>query len=416
MIVALAQAGELVDVGHHRDRLLEAGCAPSADAYAAMILNMKDTTDDAAVALTLFEESQRLNVRPNVYLFNTLISKLSRARRAKEALEYFELMKHCGLRPSSITYGAIINACCKTGDDVSAAYLFAEMAADPTFKPRVPPYNTMIQFYTSTKPNRERALHYYGELVKAKVPPTGHTYKLLLDAYGTIGEPDLDMCQRVFSELVAHRGVTVSGAHWASLLTAYGVHARQLDRALALFDSIASHPTSRQRSARDAPDAVPQPDAVVYEALFNVLLANERADLCDQYLDEMRRRGVRMTAYVGNTLIKGYSAQGHPERARAIFLAMADPRAGVASAGNHAIDRHAKHHHLAHQAPRGVDEPTYREPSTYEAMIRCELDAGETVRAAEVLRLAEARAFPPAVIGRLQKLLAAEGIEALPLA
>ncbi|GAA5843953.1 hypothetical protein JCM9279_003685 [Rhodotorula babjevae] len=415
MIVALAQAGELVDVGHHRDRLLQAGCAPSADAYAAMILNMKDTTDDAAVALTLFEESQRLNVRPNVYLFNTLISKLSRARRAKEALEYFELMKHCGLRPSSITYGAIINACCKTGDDVSAAYLFAEMAADPDFKPRVPPYNTMIQFYTSTKPNRERALHYYGELVKAKVPPTGHTYKLLLDAYGTIGEPDLDMCQRVFSELVAHRGVTVSGAHWASLLTAYGVHARQLDRALALFDSIASHPTSR-RSARDAPDAVPQPDAVVYEALLNVLLANERADLCDQYLDEMRRRGVRMTAYVGNTLIKGYSAQGLPERARAIFLAMAEPRAGVASAGNHPVDRHAKHHHLAQQQPRGVDEPTYREPSTYEAMIRCELKAGETVRAAEVLRLAEARAFPPAVIGRLQKLLAAEGIEALPLA
>lgn len=29
-------------------------------------------------------------------------------------------------------------------------------------------------------------------------------------------------------------------------------------------------------------------------------------------------------------------------------------------------------------------------------MIRCELAAGEGVRAAEVLRMAEARAFPPA--------------------
>lgn len=36
MIVALAQAGELIDVGHHRDRLLQAGSAPSADAYAAV--------------------------------------------------------------------------------------------------------------------------------------------------------------------------------------------------------------------------------------------------------------------------------------------------------------------------------------------------------------------------------------------
>ncbi|GAA5825251.1 hypothetical protein JCM3770_003172, partial [Rhodotorula araucariae] len=393
MIVALAQAGELVDVGHHRDRLLQAGCAPSADAYAAMILNMKDTTDDAAVALTLFEESQRLNVRPNVYLFNTLISKLSRARRAKDALEYFELMKQYELRPSSITYGAIINACCKTGDDVSAAHLFREMVSSPDFKPRVPPYNTMIQFYISTKPDRERALHYYGELVKAKVPPTGHTYKLLLDAYGTIGEPDLDMCQRIFAKLCQHRGVSVSGAHWASLITAYGINARQLDRALALFDSIAAHPTSRRAAGAAMP---PQPDAVVYEALLNVLIANERADLCDQYLDEMRRRGVRMTAYVGNTLIKGYTQQGLYDRARAIFLAMAEPRAGVASAGNHPVDRHPKHHHLAAHEPASVDAPTFREPSTYEAMIRCELAAGETVRAAEVLRLAEARAFPPA--------------------
>ncbi|GAA5994349.1 Pet309p [Rhodotorula paludigena] len=409
MMVALAQAGELADVGHHRDRLLQAGCAPSADAYAAMILNMRDTTDDAAVALTLFEESQRLNVRPNVYLFNTLISKLSRARRAKEALEYFELMKQYGLRPSSITYGAIINACCKTGDDVSAAYLFTEMVSDPEFKPRVPPYNTMIQFYTSTKPDRERALHYYNELVRARVAPTGHTFKLLLDAYGTIGEPDLDRMQQVFAQLVRTRGVSVSGAHWASLITAYGIHAKQLDRALAIFDSIATHPTSKHN-----PNG-PQPDAVVYEALINALVANQRAELCDKYLEQMRARSVRMTAYVANSLIKGYASQGLYDRARAVFFSLADPASGVASLGNHPIDRHPKHHHQGAQQPASSDEPTFREPSTYEAMIRCELAAGEGVRAAEVLRMAEARAFPPAVIGRLQKLLAAEGIEALPL-
>lgn len=93
-----------------------------------MILNMKDTTDDATVALSLFEESQRLGVRPNVYLFNTLISKLSRARRAKEGLEYFELMKQYGIAPTSITYGAIINACCKIGDDVSADYVRSKLS------------------------------------------------------------------------------------------------------------------------------------------------------------------------------------------------------------------------------------------------------------------------------------------------
>ncbi|GAA6014819.1 hypothetical protein JCM10207_002192 [Rhodosporidiobolus poonsookiae] len=409
MIVALAQAGELTDVGHHRDRLLQAGCAPSADGYAAMILNMRDTTDDALVALTLFEESQRLGVRPNVYLFNTLISKLSRARRAKAALEYFELMKQHGLVPSSITYGAIINACCKTGDDVSAEYLFAEMVTRPDFKPRVPPYNTMLQHYVSTKPDRQRALHYYNELVKANVRPTAHTYKLLLDAYGSIGEPDLEAMQQVFLRLHQDRQVSISGAHWASMITGYGVNAKDVDRAIAIFNSISAHP-----STRNNPNG-PLPDAVVYEALLNALIANGRADLCDQYLEEMRNKGVRMTAYVANTLIKGYAAQSLFVSARHIFAAMSEPPSGVASVGNHPIDRHPKHHHLASQTPADVNAPTYREPSTYEAMILCELKAGETVKAAEVLRLAEARAFPPAVIGRLRKILADEGIEALPL-
>ncbi|GAA5987123.1 hypothetical protein JCM10908_001035 [Rhodotorula pacifica] len=410
MIVALGQAGALVDVGLHRDRLLQAGCAPSADAYAAMILNMRDTTDDAAVALTLFEESQRLNVRPNVYLFNTLISKLSRARRAKEALEYFELMKQFGLRPSSITYGAIINACCKTGDDVSADYLFKEMVSHPEFKPRVPPYNTMIQFYTSVKPSRDRALYYYDQLLRAKVPPTAHTYKLLLDAYGGIGEPDLDSMQRIFTRLVNDKHVSVSGAHWSAMINAYGVVAKKLDRTLAIFDSIRDHPTSRGN-----PNG-PQPDAVVYEALFNTLIVNGRPDLCDRYLDEMRARNVRMTAYCANNLIKAYSMLGQLDRARAIFFALADPPSGVASAGNHPVDRHPKHHHAGtFPVLTGVDTPTYREPSTYEAMIRAELGAQEPLRAREILALAEQRAFPPAVIARIQKLLAAEGMEVLPL-
>lgn len=107
---------------------------------------------------------------------------------------------------------------------------------------------------------------------------------------------------------------------------------------------------------------------------------------------------------------------GQLDRARAIFLALADPPSGVASAGNHPVDRHPKHHHQQGATQvTGVNVPTYREPSTYEAMIRAELAAHEPLRAREVLALAEQRAFPPAVIARIQKLLAAEGMEVLPL-
>ncbi|BGP23924.1 pentatricopeptide repeat protein [Rhodotorula toruloides] len=407
MILALANAGELKDVGHHRDRLIQAGVAPSADAYGAMIANMHETTDNASIALTLFEEAMSLGVRPSQYLFNTLLSKLSKARRAKEVLDYFELMKEYGVRPSAITYGTVISACCKIGDDATATFLFEEMVAMPGFEPRVPPYNCMMQFYTQTKPDRERALHYWDRLRNDRVLPTAFTYKCLLDAYGSIAPPDLEQTQQVFAQLVRDRGVTVNGSHWASLITAYGVSAKDLDRAQAIFDSISHHPSTRRNPNGRLPDAV------VYEALLNACIANDRHELVDQYLERMRAEGVRMTAYVANALIKAYAERGAFQRARNVFAAMADPPAGVASIGNHPNDRQPKNSRLVN-AQASVDEPTYREPSSYETMIRCELAAKEPMKALEVFHRAQQRAFPPAIMARLYKLLASEGADLQP--
>lgn len=108
MLIAMALLGDLDKAAMHRDRILKAGAAPSADAYAAMITSAKDTTDDATVALELFEESRRFGVTPNLYLFNILISKLSKARRTHLALSYFEQMKAMAIKPSAVTYGSVI--------------------------------------------------------------------------------------------------------------------------------------------------------------------------------------------------------------------------------------------------------------------------------------------------------------------
>jgi pentatricopeptide repeat protein len=108
MLIATCHLGHLEQAGMHRARIIEQGMAPSADAYATMISSTKDTTDDASVARELWEESQRYNVKPHLYLYNTIISKLSKARKAEAALDFFKNMKAEGLRPSSVTYGAVI--------------------------------------------------------------------------------------------------------------------------------------------------------------------------------------------------------------------------------------------------------------------------------------------------------------------
>ncbi|KAF8828858.1 hypothetical protein HHX47_DHR3000086 [Lentinula edodes] len=178
MIIAMAQAGE-IDAAHvHRQRILEQGGAPSADAYGGLILNVKDTTDDTSNAMTLFNEFQLFHVVPNHYLYDNIISKLAKARKAETALDLFTRMKSSGIAPSSITYGAVIGACARVDDAASAEALYVEMMSVPNFKPRIPPFNTMMQLYTTTKPNRDRTVFFYHEILKYSVHPTSCTYKV----------------------------------------------------------------------------------------------------------------------------------------------------------------------------------------------------------------------------------------------
>jgi pentatricopeptide repeat protein len=177
MVIARGHAGDGLSADTHRLRLLQQGLTPTADAYGALIQCVKDTTDDTARALEYFHESQARGVQPNIFLYNTAISKLAKARKAEYALELFHKMKSSGIVPSSITYGAVIAACCRVGDSASAEILFEEMIAQRNFRPRVPPYNTMMQFYVQTKPNRDRCLHYYNRMISAGIKPTAHSYK-----------------------------------------------------------------------------------------------------------------------------------------------------------------------------------------------------------------------------------------------
>ncbi|TBU65179.1 hypothetical protein BD310DRAFT_1034793 [Dichomitus squalens] len=394
MIVGLAHAGDIEAAHAHRQRILQQGGVPSADAYGALILNVKDTTDDTSNAMALFTESQNFGVVPNIFMYNTIISKLAKARKADYALQLFQDMKAQNIQPTSVTYGAVIAACCRVGDAASAELLFQEMTSEPTFKPRVPPYNTMMQLYTHTKPDRSRVLHYYNELLAANVQPTAHTYKLLIDAYGSIEPVDDSAMEKVFEQLVADRSVSVQGTHWAALINAWGCVQKDLDKALAVFDSIATHPTTKQNSS-------PMPDAVVYEALINTLVTVRRMDLVPPYLERLQSSGVHMTAYIANLLIKGYASVNEIERSREIFESLQDPQEGVA----------APHNHLPHQnkqsnvLPVPAEAPVYREPSTWEAMVRAELGNGERERAVALLQRLQARMFPPAVYQRISGIM-----------
>ncbi|KAH7903253.1 hypothetical protein BJ138DRAFT_1074221 [Hygrophoropsis aurantiaca] len=405
MVIACAHAGDMESAFAHRTRITENGGAPSPDAYGSLIECVKDTTDDTSNAMALFRESQVVGCTPNVYLYNTIISKLAKARKADFALELFQQMKATlGLRPTSITYGAVIAACARVGDAHSAEQLFAEMASQPNFKPRIPPYNTMMQLYTHTKPDRERVLYYYNALLDAGIQPSAHTYKLLIDAYGTIEPVDIDAVQRVFSLVETSSSVTLQGSHWASLINAWGCVKKDLNKAINVFASISQHPSSRRSKT-------PLPDAVTFEALINVLVTHKRMDLAPTYVEQLQRSGVHMTAYIANLLIKGYAAAGDVEQARQIFEGLADPPSGMAAPNNHVPHEQSP---PSPTTPPSSPMPSYREPSTWEAMFRAELGNGDRDRAVALLERLRERQFPPAVYNRIRGIMLDDSVSPWP--
>ncbi|KAG1856308.1 hypothetical protein C8R48DRAFT_776128 [Suillus tomentosus] len=382
MIIACAHAGDMEAAFQHRDRITSNGGIPSPDAYGSLIECVKDTTDDTSNAMALFSDAQMLGCTPNVYLYNTIISKLAKARKADFALELFQQMKATpGVRPSSITYGAVIAACARVGDAQSAEQLFLEMSSQPNFKPRIPPYNMMMQLYAHTKPDRERVLHYYDQLLLAGVKPSAHTYKLLIDAYGTIEPVDVRAMEGVFELLRNNRSVVLQGSHWAALINAYGCVKKDLRKAISTFDSI------------------PTPDAVAYESLINVLVINKQMALAPSYMEKLKSSGVHMTAYIANLLIKGYAAAGDVEEARRIFENLVDPPSGVAASGNHVP------HEGSNQRTSPSPSLSYREPSTWEAMFRAELGNGYRDRAVALLARLQERQFPAAVYNRIRGIM-----------
>ncbi len=252
----------------------------------------------------------------------------------------------------------------------------------------------MMQLHLQTHPSRDLVLHYYNQLCQAGVPPSAHTYKLLLDAYGSLQPLDLDAMQVVFSNLCSDRKVPVQGTHWASVIYAYGRSAGNVDKAIEVFESIASHPSTPRGK---------EVEPVCWEAILSVLAQHKSIEKLDEYAERIKTQHVKATAYVNNMLIKGYSGAGEIEKARKVFESMADSLSGVAAPNNHPTLLTSSG--LAKPTTTATTNLVFREPSSYEAMIRGEMAVGEKERAKALVKRLEERGYPSAVVGRIKSVV-----------
>ena len=344
----------------HRE-LLDMGATPSANTYGLYITTLKDSTktfDEASEAIKIFHRAKAEGVEPSSFLYNALIGKLGKARRIDDCLFYFAEMRSLGIKPTSVTYGTIVNALCRVSDEKFAEELFDEMEAMPNYKARPAPYNSMMQFFLTTKRDKAKVLAYY-ERMKAKgIGPTAHTYKLLIDTHASLEPVNMKAAESVL-EAIRSAGQRPEPVHYASLIHARGCVLHDMDGARQVFDSV----------MKDS--AVPV-NASLFQALFEAMVANHKVADTEPALREMRRLGVDLTPYIANTLIHGWAAMKDIVKAKSIYNAVGREK---------------------------------REPSTYEAMTRAYLAAEDRDHAKSVVSEMLSRGYPSAVVNKVLELL-----------
>ncbi|KAJ5279678.1 hypothetical protein N7478_005050 [Penicillium angulare] len=361
MVAACLNLGDRQLAGQFHQELLSIGSAPSANTFGLYITTLKESTktfDEATEALKIFQRAVAEGVEPTSFLYNALIGKLGKARRIDDCLAYFAEMRSNNVRPTSVTYGTIVNALCRVSDERFAEEMFEEMESMPNYKPRPAPYNSMIQYFLNTKRDRSKVLAYYERMKARNIKPTMHTYKLLVDAHASLEPVDMDAAEKILESMRA-TGQQPDAVHYASLVHAQGCVQHNLDAARKIFDRVISDSRVRLQPC-------------LYQALFEAMVANNRVADTEDIVRGMMKRNVEMTAYIANTLIHGWAAEGNVIKAKAIYDSI------------------------------GLEK---REPSTYEAMTRAFLGAEDHVSAAKIVQEMVSRGYPSAVASKIRDLI-----------
>ncbi|KAH6635666.1 hypothetical protein B0J18DRAFT_55009 [Chaetomium sp. MPI-SDFR-AT-0129] len=363
MIAACLQHGlrELAEKYHQE--VLAMGSTPSANTYGLYITTLRDAgkaVDEATEALQIFLRAKAEGVEPTSFLYNTVIGKLGKARRIDDCLFYFAEMRALGIVPTSVTYGTVINALCRVGDETFAEELFNTMEAMPNYKPRPAPYNSMMQFFLTTKRNKAKVIEYYQRMLKNKIAPTAHTFKLLVDSHATLEPVDMVAAEGVLED-ISRAGMAPEAVHYAALIHAHGCILHDMKSARKVFDKVTK---SGNRTMVTS--------ACLYQALLEAMVANHEIAETESVVELMKRQGVSLTPYMANTLIHGWAAANKVDKAKEIYDAIARVN---------------------------------REPSTYEAMTRAYLSVPRREDANSVVSEMLTRGYASAVVNKVLELL-----------
>ncbi|ORZ19482.1 hypothetical protein BCR42DRAFT_371056 [Absidia repens] len=350
------------------DKLRSDGMYPDGDGYGALLTCATNIhANDASVeAMMIIDEAKKHNVRPTLYMYNVVISKLGKNRKMDQALALFNEMQGNGVYPDSVTYASVISTCLRYGSEAQATKYFDEMTRLPNCRPRISAYNSMIQYYVRERGDRKQAMVYFEKLKTTHLVPSIHTFRLLIEAYANTPDYDMVAACNVLTDMKNQFGQDAVASHYATLIHSYGCIHRDVASAEAMLDKM---------TRAGIPSNEP-----VYRALLDTYISHGNIPKAEALYQTMLDANLRSSPYIESLFIQGYGDNDAVDKAEHVFNRTSDERS--ADGG-------------------GV----IREPSTYEAMVKVYMNHGQIDKATQVRNRMKQCGFPIKVVDGVSLLI-----------
>ncbi|KAK3140005.1 hypothetical protein QOZ80_5AG0393970 [Eleusine coracana subsp. coracana] len=226
-----------------------------------------------------------------VFAHSALISAYARSGLATEAMGVLELMKTAGLRPTTVSYNAVIDACGKGGVDLRFTLGYFRQMLQDGLCPDRKTFNSLLAA-CSRAGHLEDARTIFDEMIHLGSGRDIYTYNTFVDAICKCGNMELAM--QVVLDMEANN-VKPNVVTYSTLMDGYS-KLEKYEEALKLREKMKSLGI--------------QLDRVCYNTLLAIYVKTGKYEEIATVCEEMENLGIEKDTVTYNSLINGYGKQG----------------------------------------------------------------------------------------------------------
>ncbi|KAF9301906.1 hypothetical protein BGZ74_006127 [Mortierella antarctica] len=272
----------------------------------------------------ILDEMFRDGVKPNMWIFNSVVKRFVDKKDFAGARKVMTLMKESNFKPDVVTYSTLIDGYSREGNEAAIAHIQSEMALNEVY-PNEKTITSTINVFA--RADLEGDIDSRLEAV-LKCLPEGEmkdtTFGVLMNVYGK--RKDLDAAMGIYRHIVS-KGRSVNDHIINSLLDGY-IRAEQIPTANKIFhDHFTVHgnrPTDSKTYSimitgcckqgnltdalyyfREMTRFNIEPDAVIYSRLIQLYLQHHQLDNAQQMLRRMRDAKMAVSVQTF-TMLMGY--------------------------------------------------------------------------------------------------------------